>query len=57
MEIANHGEPRLNHGKKDPIVHYHTYSGLIRSKAIAITDEIKKKYAEYLKEFDLYDKC
>ncbi len=56
-EIAYHGEPKLNHGKKEPIVHYHTYEGLVRSPAVRITDEIKDKYAIYLKEFDLYDKC
>ena len=57
LEIAYHGESKLNHGNKDPIVHYHTYDGLVRSDAARITNEIKEKYAKYLKEFDLYDKC
>lgn len=57
LEIAHHGEPNLNRGNKDPIVHYHTYDGLARSPAARMTGEIKEKYAKYLKEFDLYDKC
>ena len=56
LEIAYHGKSKLNHGNKDPIVHYHTYDGLVRSDAARITDEIKEKYAKDLKEFDLYDK-
>ncbi len=57
LEIAYHGEPKLNHGNKDPVVHFHTYVGLVRSPAVRITSEIKEKYAKYLKEFGLYDKC
>ncbi len=57
LEIAYHSEPSLNNGNKEPVAHYHVYDGLMRSKAEKITMEIKDKYAEYLKEFDLYDKC
>lgn len=57
LEIAYHCEPKLSNGSKEKIVHCHSYDGLMRTKAARITNQIKEKYAEYLKEFDLYDKC
>lgn len=56
IEIAFHPEPQLNNGdKKYSVLHYHTFNGLDRSKAQAMTKSIKEKYKDYLKEFGLYD--
>ena len=56
IEIAYHAEKNLDKsGKK--VVHYHLYGGLNRDDAKLLTSEIKAKYKEYLKEFNLYDKC
>ena len=60
IEIAYHPEPNINNGDRQTnIVHFHMYDGLIRGDAVKMSDhpEIKEKYAIYLKEFDLYDKC
>ena len=57
FEIAYHPEPIINNGLRTEIVHYHEYNGLVRSPAKLLTKELKGKYAIYLKEFDLYDKC
>lgn len=41
------------------IVHFHVYKGLDRDPAQRMDNylEIKEKYAKYLKEYGLYDKC
>lgn len=57
IEIANHPEPKINNGSRDPVVHYHLYNGVTRSNAERLTKTIREKYAKYLKEFNLYDKC
>ncbi len=58
FEIAYHPEPVINNRNRETsIVHYHTFNGLTRKPANLIDDSIKEKYKEYLKEFDLYDKC
>lgn len=57
IEIACHPEPKINNGNREPIVHYHSYNGLNRECAHKITQDIKQKYCQYLKEYDLYDKC
>ncbi len=60
IEIAYHPEPVINNGKRENVVHYHLFDkNLNRYYVARVQDhpEIKEKYAEYLKEFDLYDKC
>ena len=57
IEIAYHPEPKINNGSRDSVVHYHLYNGLDRRNASLLTEELKQKYAKYLKEFNLYDKC
>jgi len=58
IEIAYHPEPKINNGDmRTNILHYHIYKGLIRGNAIRMDEhpEMSVKYADYLKEFDLYD--
>ncbi len=60
IEIAYHPEPNINNGDRERnIVHFHLYNGLVRSKAYRMDQfpDVKEKYAKYLKEFNLYDKC
>lgn len=54
FEIAYHPEPKLNGGdRKINILHFHTFKGLNRNKAILLDEKIKLKYCKYLKEFNL----
>lgn len=58
IEIAYHPEPAINNGDRETdILHFHYFNGLARKEAIRMDlhPEIKEKYKEYLKEFDLYD--
>ncbi len=60
IEIAYHPEPKLNGGSRENVVHYHLFdSDLNRCYVARVQDrpEIKEKYAVYLREFGLYDKC
>ncbi len=60
IEIAYHPEPTINNGDRQTnIVHFHTFNRLTRNDAQRMdkNPEVKEKYAEYLKEFNLYDKC
>ncbi len=60
IEIAYHPEPKINNGnREDSIVHFHIYKGLDRNLAQRMDEhlKIKEKYAKYLKEYGLYDKC
>lgn len=60
IEIAYHPEPNINNGdRQSNIVHFHLYDGLKRLPAMRMDEhpEIKEKYAKYLKELGLYDKC
>ncbi len=61
IEIAYHPEPQINNGDRDNcIVHFHLYDNKLgRSTAYRMDEyaDIKEKYSEYLKEYDLYDKC
>lgn len=60
IEIANHPEPSINNGNRhENVVHFHIYKGLDRDNVQRMDahPEVKSKYAKYLKEFDLYDKC
>ena len=60
IEIAYHPEPKINNGDRETsIVHFHIYKGLDRDPAQRMDNylEIKEKYAKYLKEYGLYDKC
>lgn len=60
IEIAYHPEPKLNNGDRETnIVHFHTFDGLTRKDAIRIESQpnVKERYKNILKEFDLYDKC
>lgn len=60
IEIAYHPEPNINNGdRQTSVVHFHLYKGLIRMPAQLMSNnpEMKRKYAKYLKEFGLYDKC
>lgn len=53
LEIANHPEPSLNNGSRTKkVLHYHTYNGLTRSRAIPLSEhpEIVSKYHKYIKE-------
>ena len=58
IELAYHPEPSLNKKNKETnVLHFHQYDGLRRlpPKRMDLHKEIKEKYKEYLKEFDLYD--
>lgn len=60
IEIAYHPEPKINNGDREAsIVHFHIYNGLDRDPAKRMDkhSNIKEKYAKYLKEYGLYDKC
>ena len=60
IEIAYHPEPKINNGDRETsIVHFHVYKGLDRNPAQRMDEHphIKEKYAKYLKEYGLYDKC
>ena len=58
IELAYHPEPKLNNGDKQCFVlHMHLYKGLTRLPAEFITSDVEEKYKDYLKEFELYDKC
>lgn len=60
IEIAYHREKNIKKYKTEKeIVHFHYYDGLDRKDAQRMDGhpEIKEKYAIYLKEFNLYDKC
>jgi len=61
LEIAYHPESAINNGDREhDILHYHTFIGINRNKKAFRMDEqpdVKEKYKEYLKEFNLYDKC
>lgn len=57
IEIAYHPESTINEGCREPVVHYHLYNGLSRDAAKKMTTDLKEKYSDYLKEYDLYDKC
>ncbi len=60
IEIAYHSEKQIKKSKnKTKIVHFHYYDGLKRKNAQRMDEhpEVKEKYAMYLKEFNLYDKC
>ncbi len=60
IEIAYHPEPKINNGNWDDVVHYHLFNDKLDRYYVArVKDhpEIKEKYAIYLKEFNLYDKC
>ena len=60
IEIAYHPEPKINNGDRQTnIVHFHMFDGLKRSDAQRMDTHmnIKEKYAIYLKEFGLYEKC
>jgi hypothetical protein len=61
IEIAYHPEPKINNGnREDSIVHFHLYdSKLGRNYVYRMYEhpDIKEKYAKYLKEYGLYDKC
>lgn len=58
IEIAYHLEPNINNSDRETdILHYHLFKGLKRDDPIRIDEksDIKEKYKEFLKEFDLYD--
>jgi hypothetical protein len=60
IEIAYQPDPKINNGDRETsIVHFHVYNGLYRAPAQRMDGhlEIKEKYAKYLKEYGLYDKC
>ncbi len=53
IEIAYHPEPKLNHGDRDhSIWHMHVYEkdNLEHKAAMFISDEVKKKYKDYLED-------
>lgn len=58
IELAYHPEPNINNGDRDnDILHFHQFDSLTRlpAKRMDLHQEIKEKYKDYLKEFDLYD--
>lgn len=60
IEIAYHPEPAINNGSYDDVVHFHFFKkNLDRVLGGRVRDypDIKEKYAKYLKEFGLYEKC
>ena len=60
IEIAYHPEPPINNGSKAPVVHFHMLDERLNryyKDTIKNHPDIKEKYLDYLKEFDLYDKC
>ena len=59
FEIGYHPESKINNGnRKDNILHFHLFEGLIRKDAKKLNQypEIKEKYKKYLEECNLYDK-
>ena len=52
-------EKAVNGDRETSIVHFHVYKGLDRNPAQRMDEHphIKEKYAKYLKEYGLYDKC
>ena len=59
LEIAYPPEPKINNGDRDKYCTFSCYKGLDRDPAQRMDNylEIKEKYAKYLKEYGLYDKC
>lgn len=60
IEIAYHPEPTINNGSHENVVHFHLFDRTLNRYFVGRVKDhpyIKNRYANYLKEFDLYEKC
>ena len=56
IEIAYHGEKSITGNRHEKVLHFHTFDdNLVRSNAKPITEEMKNRYAKYLRRYGLYD--
>lgn len=55
FEIGYHVDSKFKQESSGRVLHYHTFgSDLSRVPGKLMTDELKEKYKDYLKEFNLY---
>lgn len=56
LEIGYHVDAKFKKEGSGRVLHYHTFdSDLNRVPGKLMTNELKEKYRDYLKEFNLYD--